>query len=432
MTEASHEVSTNHPANATPGLQELDVPSAIRRAFPFLQLTRSLGYSFDLNKIALSVLGLILLQLAWSVLDASLLDSDGVKQLHKSPYAIRWEASETMNPISGFSGPFERLSLPHRILFSPFMAFVTVHPFDRIGIHAILSLLTTIIIWGVIGGAIARIALVQVGWGRGLGLKGALEYTATHVRPLIMTPLLPLLVILITAVFCGMFGTIFRLPWIGNFLGQALLVIPISLGLLMFVMAAGLIAGWPLMVVSVAAEGEDELDAVSRSFSYVNHRLVPYLFYLAIVLLIGIPGYWLVDLIANGTLAMVQWGLGLTVPHQSVVEMFGIGSPSIPPAGLVESGLNGERIAGAGIANVWIRFVELAAQSWAFSYFWTSLSMIYLIIRKDVDGAAWSQLKPETLHEAPQVETSHAQPAQSGRLMKPTETPASIPLMENA
>ena len=76
------------------------------------------------------------------------------------------------------------------------------------------------------------------------------------------------------ALVCAGVGLLYWLPaGIGTVLGGVLLFIPLILGLVMAILLVGLLAGWPLMHASVAAEADDTLDALSRSFSYLNQRL---------------------------------------------------------------------------------------------------------------------------------------------------------------
>jgi hypothetical protein len=363
---------------------EIDLRRAIRRAFPWLRLVQALRLSFGLGKIALAVVGVILLQLIWSGLDAGFIEAGGAGLSAASRPDPPWEAASSWASPLDVRGAVGHLSEPVSVLITPLLRFVHAHPFGRRGMHAALGCLAAIAVWGLIGGAIARIALVQAGWGRGLGLKNALEYATGHARPLVATPLLPLAVLLLTAFLCAVFGLVFRLGRIGEFLGGLFLIVPIGFGLLMFVMAAGLAAGWPLMVASVAAEGEDELDALSRSFSYLNHRLGVYVFYLGFALLIGIPGFWLVGLIADGTILMTKWGLALSAPHGPLNALFSLGAGT-------------ETSWAWSLPGFWIGLVRLIPRAWAYSYFWSSISIIYLLIRKDVDGAEWSLLKPDAI-----------------------------------
>ena len=51
------------------------------------------------------------------------------------------------------------------------------------------------------------------------------------------------------------FGLLYRLPVVGPALAGILLIFPLALGLVMTLLVAGLVAGWPLLHAAVAARG---------------------------------------------------------------------------------------------------------------------------------------------------------------------------------
>ena len=46
----------------------------------------------------------------------------------------------------------------------------------------------------------------------------------------------------------------------------------------------------------------------------------------------------------------------------------------------------------AAIHAGWITFVALLTYGWVFSYFWSAATQIYLLLRHDVDGAAFDDI----------------------------------------
>ena len=82
----------------------------------------------------------------------------------------------------------------------------------------------------------------------------------------------------------------------------------------MALILAGLALGWPLMIATVAAEGEDAPDALSRSYSYVNQRLARYAVHAAIAWAIGMAGLPAAILFARLVLGLAGWGVGLGAP----------------------------------------------------------------------------------------------------------------------
>jgi len=164
--------------------------------------------------------------------------------------------------------------------------------------------------------------------------------------------------------------------------GGMLLFIPLLLGLVMALLLFGLAAGWPLLHASVAAEAEDLLDALSRSFSYLNQRLGKFVLCVVLAWLIGIPGLLAVDLLATAVTHLAAWGVGLSASASSL-------------AGLTDTGA-GER-ALAQTVTAWPAFwrgvIGLLVRGWIYAYFWTAASFIYLLLRHDVDGTPWTDVK---------------------------------------
>ena len=155
---------------------------------------------------------------------------------------------------------------------------------------------------------------------------------------------------------------------------------PLVAGLVMAIILISLAAGWPLMIATVAAEGEDGFDALSRSFAYVNQQ--PPGRHAALYLAtwhgcLGILGLIVVDLFAHRTtIHMAQWSLSFGAPNDVLDALFHGGTAPVAPAA-------------RGLHMFWLSLVGLVAHGWIYSYFWTSAAIIYLIIRHDVDGTPW-------------------------------------------
>jgi hypothetical protein len=220
------------------------------------------------------------------------------------------------------------------------------------------------LVWGIVGGAIARIAVVQAAGDHRVGLVSALRFALRKAISLVGAPLTPLFGVALFATCCAIFGLVARIPWgVGPTFAAILGFVPLLLGLIMALILLGLALGWPLMVATVAAEGEDAPDALSRAYSYVNQRLARYAAHTLASYVIGWIGLGLVVAFANVVLTLADWGVAL-----------GAGS-TWPPEG-------------SGRA-FWQGAVGLLIHSWAYSYFWTVASVIYLILRRDVDGTNW-------------------------------------------
>ena len=248
-------------------------------------------------------------------------------------------------------------------------------------LHAILGLIWLFVVWGICGGAICRIAIVRVAAMRQTGVREALRFSLRSAGSLILAPFFPLLGLAFCATVLAGFGLLYRLPVVGSALAGVLFVIPLVLGLVMTLLAAALAVGWPLLQAAVAAGAEDALDAVSRTFGYLNQRIGSFVMLAGFAWLEGMLGVFLMDLLTGGVIRLTQWGLGLTGPATTIAAIFG--------------GAGGAQPAVATAAHAfWLGVVRLVAHGWVYSFFWTAASLLYLWLRHDVDGTPWEEIDP--------------------------------------
>jgi hypothetical protein len=352
----------------------------------WFRLLRAARAAFDISKIVLAALGLVLLQSGWAALDRVFPESSAVAPARQ---ALTYEANAGAPTILD-SSSWEflrsagwRLTEPARMLATPLTSLFVLSKGVGWYVHAALAVLWVLIVGGILGGAIARIALLQVSRMERSGTLGAVRFALRFALPLITAPLFPLLAIGLCGLICAGVGLLFWLPaGIGSVVGGMLLFIPLLLGLVMALLLFGLAVGWPLLHASVAAEAEDLLDALSRSFSYLNQRLGKFVLCAILAWLIGIPGLVAVDLLATVVTHLAAWGVGLSAPASSL-------------SGLTDQ-VAGER-AIAQLVTAWPAFwrgvINLLVRGWIYAYFWTAASFIYLLLRQDVDGTPWTDVK---------------------------------------
>jgi hypothetical protein len=265
-------------------------------------------------------------------------------------------------------------------------------------LHALLALSWLILIWGICGGAICRIAVVRAARMQQTGLGQALGFSLHNALKLIVAPFIPLGCLAFCAALLAGFGVLYRLPWIGNAVAGILLVIPLCLALIMTLMAAALAAGWPLVHAAIGAGAEDALDALSRSFGYLNQRIGSFVALAGFAWLQGMIGIVLMDVLASGVLRLTEWGLGLTGRATELAAIFDrAGGPNSP----VSTATHG----------FWLGIVSLVAHAWAFSFFWTAASLIYLWLRHDVDGTPWEELESPGLSASASITAAAVNPA---------------------
>jgi hypothetical protein len=358
---------------------KLDQASLIRQ-FPGLRLLSAIRLAFDLRKVIVAAVGLAALEAGWSVLDWLLPASADVTP------GLFFTSEIGGSPMREFVWPRnaatflpQRLLEPFWVVISPLRALVS--PVSGWGwmLHGLLGLLWLVVVWGICGGVIARMALVQIAKQQKLGIAGAIRFGLRFARPLCLAPLCPLMGILFCALLAAPFGGFYRVPVVGPPIVGVFLFIPLLLGLVMAMLAAGLVAGWPLLHASVAAGADDALDALSRTFSYLSQRLGALCILILPIVLQGIAGLVLVELLAAGAVHLTAWSLGLTAPLEFIVPVFVDGRPA------------GGAVAWA-LHAFWLGVVRLLARGWVYSFTWSAAALLYLWLRTDVDSMPWTEI----------------------------------------
>jgi hypothetical protein len=243
-------------------------------------------------------------------------------------------------------------------------------------------------VWAIFGGAITRRAALQFGREENLGVRAALGYAAGKWSSYFVAPLLPLVGLLICASPLLVFGLLMRLD-IGLLLIGAIWPLALVASFIMALLLLALLFGWPLMWPTISTEGTDSFDALSRSWSYVYHRPLHYLFYALVVTVLGGLGWFFVEYFASWVAYLPAWAVSWTAGNARVDQIFG-DSASL---GMFGRG-------GANMIYFWNGCVRLAALGFVYSYFWTASTGIYFLLRRDDDGTDLDDIHLEAAEQA--------------------------------
>jgi hypothetical protein len=239
--------------------------------------------------------------------------------------------------------------------------------------YLLLAGLWSLATWAFFGGAITRIAAVELSCEERVGLMPALRYACGKWRAYFAAPLFPVLAIAGLALLVFLPSLLLRYEW-------GLLVVaitwPIGLlfGLIMTVLVLWAVFGWPLMFPTISTEGTDSFDAVSRSYSYLFQRPLHYLFYALMAAVLGTLGWLLVSNFAAGVIGMSNWAASWACGAPRIEEIIGGGN-----------NLDQVGSAGAAVLGFWTGCVKLLAVGFLYGFFFTAATAIYLLLRRDVD-----------------------------------------------
>ena len=316
---------------------------------------------------------------------------------------------------------------------------------------AILFFVGTLAIWSLFGPAICRIAAVQFARDEKIGIGSALKFAwEKFVSGFFISPLLPIWIMLGIALLLAIGGFFLWIPGIGNLFA---LLFPLALagGFAIVCVLIGCAGGGSFFWPTVAVEGSDGFDAISRSFSYFFGRPVKAILYGLTALVWGgicwvILKYvlWLTLRVTHTCVAFgTGWGGARGAAGEEVTKLDVLWiAPRL--SDLYETG-GGLLMGGWEIfAAICIGICVLLAIGllWAFlaSFYFSGSTIIYYLLRRDVDATDHEEVYMEEEEEEmemkgeeqgddekPEEPVPASQPEQpaEGAVPPPTVTPPS-------
>ncbi len=295
-------------------------------------------------------------------------------------------------------------------------------------VFALLFFIVTLAIWALLGGAVCRIAAVQFARDEKVSLGDALRFAKERFwAGLFFAPLMPVLMLLVIGVMLALGGVFLRIPYLGDVLASIFFFLAILGGFGAALVVIASIAGGSLFWPTVAAEGSESLDAVSRSFNYVGATPWRALFYGLVAAVYGSLCFVFVRVVAGLTLIVTHACVGFGTSPFGWWRM-GDGEVSkldllwtTPTLDQLRAPLElpgGIESFSATIIGVWV--ILLALMVWAFlaSFYLSGSTIIYFLLRRDNDAMDLEDVYIETYEEgdfgsfvesaAPASETSAA------------------------
>ncbi|HEX8525142.1 MAG TPA: hypothetical protein VF669_23025 [Tepidisphaeraceae bacterium] len=316
--------------------------------------------------------------------------------------------------------------------------FFTVGPMWLFWHHSVFFLIYGIIfltVWAIFGGAIARIAAVQVARDEKLSVRAALAFSGSKFLSFVSAPLIPILIILLVGLLPYVAGLLSSIPYVGPvfYLAMsALFVLLLAAGFVMTLVLIGLIAGLNLMYPTIAVEGSDSFDAISRSFSYVYARPWRMLWYTAVAVVYGALTYLFVRLFIYLMLALthrfVNAGMYAHAPSTNLLwpTMWrgpsGAAQLSYEPNWLA---LRWDQDLAAFFIAFWVYLLISVLGAFAISFYFTSNTIIYYLMRREVDATemddVYLEQSDEDFGESAPVTASVASSAPADAVIAPAQ-----------
>jgi hypothetical protein len=397
--------------------------------FPWLMLVRTVRIALLARVLVLGALGLIATTLGWQAIGwifsrAGDPDIDAFRSI-ASRWA--WENSREFSIAisaknadevfaSAWDGLLEApvalwlyLTEPFRAMFSDVSGWAFV--------YLLLCVVWELLVWGLIGGAIARIAALKFTRDEAPAFLAALRHAAGKWPSYSLPPLVALAGAAVFAIQLVVLGLLMRID-VFAFLAGLTWPFVLMLGLLMAILLLGALVGWPLMWATISVEGTDAFDAISRSYAYTYQRPWRLLWYVIFVGILAIVSMFVVKVFASTAIALgdwsVDWGLD-EATMQRVVRQDDLadataglplapttdvaGPPESAPAGQVDAAdvdEDGILLAGARRAiYFWKSLMAALAAGYQAGFLWASAVGVYLLLRRDIDGVQTNEVYVE-------------------------------------
>ena len=364
--------------------QQYEVVKGIdwRQVFPASVLTRCFRVAISVSVLLLATLGVCLTQAGWQLSqsvfapvqsDPSQAPAIDLTKSEKTGDQAQgfWNALENGDGLAWVSTQFcDYVDKEH-------LADGSIQGKDAWAI-CIVDAFWLLLVWSFVGGALTRIAVVQIGREQRVGLKEAFCFVRGKFVSYLMSPLFVLVsCAVLTLPILGISALLnFN---IGVVLAGVLWVLVIIAGIAIAVLLTGLFFGWPLMWPTISAEESgDVYEATSRSFAYTFQAPLQYFGYALIVCAIWVPGVFIVQSFA-------------VLVEQVVFTVAGIfgGTAMQDVQQLIETGATNKGsstyVLGINIIGGihWIGHV--VADAFCASFFFCSSAGVYLLLRRFVD-----------------------------------------------
>ena len=311
--------------------------------------------------------------------------------------------------------------------------------------YTLLMGVICLVVFGFFGGAICRSAAIQSAREESIPIRDALGYARSKFTGLLTAPLMPLAIFVGILVIMWVGGLVGAIPRLGELLAGVTFPLAILGGFALAMIFIATVLGFFLMWPTIAVEGSDGFDALSRVGNYLGGRLWSVSFYTFLLLLYGGLSFVVVRAIAQLTLKFTHWGAGLGLNLGSNVALDGLGKlngiwrmPAWSDLAILPT--VGETPFWGTFHNAplnwseWIALVLIAASvfvvvglvgAFVVSFFFCGSTQMYFLLRREVDATDFDEVffvEPEPQPQpapATSPPTQPAPPAEAGPAAEP-------------
>ncbi len=273
----------------------------------------------------------------------------------------------------------------------------------------------TIVATALAGAMICRQTALEF-TGRRPTFTANVTFAVGHLGSFIKAPLLPFITILGTGLALTILSIVGAIPFLGEIFIGVIFIVFLVLGFIIMLMVLGLLGGFNLIYPTLAVEGSDSFDAISRSFSYVYARPWRMLFYTLLLLVYGAVTYLFLSFAMYVLLAGVHLFVGWGMTLFGALHGWNTGGGKLgalwpaPHFGQLIApinwwAMNWSETIGAVFLYFWLFFAVTLLGAYVIGFYFAGNTILYLLLRRSVDGQGLNEIFPD------QPETPGTNPA---------------------
>ena len=260
--------------------------------------------------------------------------------------------------------------------------------------YCIIFFIIKLVAISIAGGALCRRAALKFSQDQQIGIIESLVFSLKRFKVFITAPLTPVAIIFCLGfIIVFLFGLIANIPFAGEFMVIFFLPLQLLAGGIMTYLLVGAVAGFALMFPSIAYDGADSFDAMNRSLGYIYGKPLRLAFYGIIATVYGMICYMFVRLFAFLMLVLTRYFLEIAIftdNHTHVTSKLDAIWPNpqfmnlLGTPGLVET--NWSEGGSGFIIKLILLLISGVVISFAVSYYFSVSTIIYSLMRKQVDN----------------------------------------------
>ncbi len=285
--------------------------------FPWLIIFRSLSVACSATILLFALIGVVATPMGWIVSERVFLGSEEylnshpilaeIAEINRSPYRGVFLATESdQNAITLLGQKLSGPKLVFEQTIKPFYAIFGSANTSREFLYFLCGSLWSMVVWAFVGLGITRVSLLRYTRNEHAGLDDAFDYAVDYFPTCLAALALPIGFAFLLCIPTFLIGLMMGFD-LGALLVGIFWFVVLGIALLLGILLLGLMVSWPLVVSSVAAEGQNAFDAITRAFAYVFQRPVHYLFYAMIAVVFGGVCWLVVHEFTDSVVRLSYW-----------------------------------------------------------------------------------------------------------------------------